>query len=298
MRNLLITITILISNFSNAQNYIPMLGDFTEWYVGITFEGVSRYDFYTAEGDTTIDNHSYKFLNYYHFNKNFVIREDTDSGKVYIRIPAETNLNYDYLVYDFSLEVGDSIEVINPIAPAPFYPGIYYVDSIKEMEFYQDIRKVLFLSQRNERGEHYNFTYWIEGIGSASLVNSPGEGPDLSGIGVLKCYYKDSQPYYIDNSDTNFSPCTSNFNGLSNFGWHPSLSIYPNPAKEYIIVGITGNEITPTEINIVDLLGRTYYSKVEQREDTLVISISHLPSGIYLLRLSNKPNSNIKFIVE
>ncbi len=274
-----------------------MLGNFTEWYVGRTFTGVSSYDFYTAWGDTLIDGKHYQFLNFYHFNNNFVIREEVDSGKVYMRIPPEPSQNFDHLIYDFSLEVGDSINVLNPAAPAPPSPGYYYVDSVKYQNLYADTRKVLYLSQRDERGDGYNFTLWIEGIGSGSLINTPGSAPDTTGIGFLKCYYKDQQAYYIDDTDTSFAPCQSYFTSLEEVSTVNELFIYPNPANNEIWLNIKkADGETVVGASVYDFSGRVVLEGIILSDSSNIIDISQLPSGIYLLKLHGSESFGTTFI--
>lgn len=91
--------------------YVPMLQNGNTWtylsyrsiYPGLTkFETVSR----SILGDTTIDNLTYSKSN---FTK-LLLREDTSSQKVFIFDPLS---NTEELLYDFSLNVGDSAEIFN-----------------------------------------------------------------------------------------------------------------------------------------------------------------------------------------
>lgn len=58
------------------------------------------------------------------------------------------------------------------------------------------------------------------------------------------------------------------------------LSLYPNPANDYLYV----NGIQLNSVKIVDILGKNYSSEVIGNQ----INISHLPSGKYILQINTK----------
>lgn len=63
--------------------------------------------------------------------------------------------------------------------------------------------------------------------------------------------------------------------------------VYPNPAKEWIIVCYK-TETAPSTIEINDLLGKVIYTKtIDQTEGELLIETVSLPSGTYFVKLQN-----------
>lgn len=73
----------------------------------------------------------------------------------------------------------------------------------------------------------------------------------------------------------------------------PSLSVYPNPAKDYISIVLNGAKAGQTRIELYNLRGqRLYVSDLNVHKDGIVatsLDIADIAktSGIYLLRLSN-----------
>ncbi|MEI6347149.1 MAG: T9SS type A sorting domain-containing protein [Bacteroidota bacterium] len=69
------------------------------------------------------------------------------------------------------------------------------------------------------------------------------------------------------------------------------LKIYPNPAKEWVIVYYKVESV-PSKIEICDLLGKVVLSKVvEQSEGEILIETSSLTSGSYILKLQSDDNT-------
>ena len=263
-----------------AQTYAPLLSGFTEWQVALYYEQQPSLDFYTAWGDTTIDGKSYQFLNYFHFNNNFVIRENTDSGRVYIRIPAVPSQNQDYLVYDFSLNPGDTVSVYNPAGPAPMGPITLHVDSVKPFNTLIDQRKALYLSQRNSRDSAHSPTLWVEGIGSLSLINTPSESPNLNTIGALKCYYQNGTAVLQENWQ-GFDPCTPIFVGFES-NKMPDIQLYPNPSSGALKLQLSNTH--SALIKVFDLNGQLVFeSTLSQTKEE--VNLNHLSPGAYLIVL-------------
>ena len=79
------------------------------------------------------------------------------------------------------------------------------------------------------------------------------------------------------------------------------LKVYPNPARDYIIIEYTLNrEHENTSIVLYDVNGKTIRShSLNATRDILVIPLTGIPSGNYLcsLRMGNKPVQNVKFII-
>ena len=66
------------------------------------------------------------------------------------------------LLYDFSLELGDTITLTNPISPFSTNPGDFSVDSIEFILLNNDYHKKITLSSINNTISESPI--WIEGI--------------------------------------------------------------------------------------------------------------------------------------
>ena len=130
MKKEILFFLIFISLNSISQIYQPMLEDKLEWHITSCSNGCIT-DVYYTDSDTLYNNLSYKILNGYHYvSKTFWIREDTNQRKIYMSFINNLQRK-EVLLYDFSLEKNDTIEVFNPISPFDPSPGLFIVDSIK-----------------------------------------------------------------------------------------------------------------------------------------------------------------------
>jgi hypothetical protein len=76
---------------------------------------------------------------------------------------------------------------------------------------------------------------------------------------------------------------TSNINGLT----INEISIYPNPATEYVNIDLTNFSDELTNISMVDLNGRIVYKKAVSQVTNLSIATDNFEQGIYLITVSN-----------
>ena len=220
------TLIFFTTNFSFSQNYKEMLNKQIEWQLTVCNNGCIT-DIYFTDGDTSFNGYDYKILNGYHYiSKTFWLRENSISQRVYISF-LQNNNRKEVLLYDFDLEVGDSIDINNPISPFVSNPGYYIVDSIinKTLDngFSHDHFYLSPLSNNiNEQA------VWIEGIGSLSLINAPGGTPNVNGAGKLSCYFGDGNIIYsqLDSiSSCVYSNSSSNVTNLS-FGTSSKVKFY------------------------------------------------------------------------
>ena len=148
-------------------------------------------DVYYTDGDTSFNNYNYKILNGFHYiSKTFWIRENIQEQKIYMSYENPGFERREVLLYDFSLELGDTITLTNPISPFSTNPSDFSVDSIEFILLNNDYHKKITLSSINNTINESPI--WIEGIGSLSMINAPGGTPDINGAGKLSCYFKNN----------------------------------------------------------------------------------------------------------
>lgn len=71
-----------------------------------------------------------------------------------------------------------------------------------------------------------------------------------------------------------------------------SLSVFPNPAKDYLKVNVSGSLIS--EINVIDVTGRTVLSSFNHNQSSVTVDCSALPSGLYFLTVKAGNNTATK----
>lgn len=105
--------------------------------------------------------------------------------------------------------------------------------------------------------------------------------------------YANILPYntYGESYDcTEFSFVTSNPTGIVekdtiNFG--SFVKIYPNPAKDFIVVKKLSNDLKEFDLQIVDVNGKLVEKKnIERNINEKIIDTSKLPSGVYFIKMN------------
>ena len=80
-----------------------------------------------------------------------------------------------------------------------------------------------------------------------------------------------------------------------NFAKQNGFSFYPNPANGEITIE-TKNYKGKSEIEIIDIQGKIWLKNHVSNEKTTLV-ISHLPAGVYLLKVMNENKTEtVKFI--
>lgn len=84
--------------------------------------------------------------------------------------------------------------------------------------------------------------------------------------------------------------------GVDDFSAKNSISIYPNPAQDYITVS---NNTPLSSVEFYSVLGNKVFEKTNLNSLSETIDISHLPSGIYLLNsVDSEKRSSTKKLVK
>ncbi len=275
---LLLLVTILFVLKTKSQSYIPMLDSHSEWHVTNCFFGCLTDKYYTI-GDTTFKGHSYKFLDLFHYMKNFVIREDTTLQRIYMRIlnsPADTG---EFLLYDFKLAVNDTMVLSNPGSPFPQNPGKFVLDSIKPKFLITKSHRHFYLHSLDTITSEVKNTIWVEGIGSLCLINTPGAPPKITGVGQLSCFFSSGiQQYQNIDSISSCLPVYPLSIGEKT-DYKASLKILPNPTSNRLQIISNEFDFEGLKIKIINLLGGC----VIEKEYSKFIDISTLSEGVYFI---------------
>lgn len=198
MKKSLCILLLFLSNLALCQEYKPLLDTYNQWSLRYCFSGCST-DIYYTNGDTIVDAMNYKVLDGYHYiSRGFLLREDVTEKKVYLKTILPSGIR-EYLLYDFSLEVGDSINIKNPASPFIEDAGYYKVDAITLLPLVDsNLYRHFYLSPAASNTISENDAIWVEGVGSLSLINAPGGDPDVNSVGRVACMFKDGVSFYAD----------------------------------------------------------------------------------------------------
>ena len=71
-----------------------------------------------------------------------------------------------------------------------------------------------------------------------------------------------------------------------------TLTAYPNPTTDYVVLALTNSTLTDLSYALYDLQGRLVH-KGKVNEDTTQIPMQHLESAVYLLKV-NQNNQELK----
>ena len=293
MNKLKFLFAVLIISIQNAQ-YTPLLDNHNEWQFTTCYFGCPS-DTYFAVDDTIVDSYQYKILEGFHFiNRNVLLREEVDNRKVYLMIIPDVGIPKEVLLYDFSMEVGDSMELFNYITPYVNEPGFFTLDSI-QLEPLVDGNdyKHFYLSANNSAAAGTTNAIWIEGVGSRTLINAPGSYPDINNVGQLSCFFKNTDLFYA-NTDS-IPGCTIVYPELGIEEKQPAnYRLYPTISSDYVT--IESNAVI-TDLSVIRIDGTLTYSSTPHMK-AIEVSIATYQSGMYhvVVNQGQPSEHHMKFI--
>ena len=246
----------------------------------------------TYSQDSIINGLTYKFLEGYGGNplhENFGLLEDTIQKKVFLRFMKISICcvpDSNYLIYDFSMGIGDSMKVERIGLQYPIYWEV--IDTGKTLVDGQ-LRNYLDVYSKGMLG--LKFDRWIEGIGSQLLITRPLL--PLFGWEIrseLVCFRDSNAGVFYEplkNVYPNIS-CAGNL-GAVNME-KPKISIYPNPVTDLLTIDLPVNE-GPFHYTIWNTYGQKISeSKISDKASQ--IDMMDLEKGSYLLSISNEKSIN------
>lgn len=241
-------------------------------------------DYYS--GDTIIRGINYKQL-WHACDMDFAfIREDTLLHKVFAILPVYGTDTAEKLLYDYTLNVGDTFRTIYD----RYY--VYNIDSVLVGAMWYKVWKL-----RHYGSPDYYLSY-IEGIGSISdpVDNITPIPSTIEGGNTLMCFQNNGSvppispalgPYAWDGSSSffyfnNTSSCNYPFSLNTINPINLTTTISPNPAQNEISIQVSD---IITSLSIYDLVGHVLYSRTcnSQKE---TINIEDIPAGMYLIKIN------------
>ncbi len=277
---------------SKAQNYIPMLDSTREWHLTSCFSGCIT-DVYYINSDTLVQGVNYKVLDGFHYiSRSFLFREELANQRVFLSYPAGGKGNEEVLLYDFSLSVGDSFSMKNPITPFPAEGGLFILDSIIPRQLLDGLNHRFYYFSPTTNNSNIQFPIWVEGIGSLSLINAPGGTPDVLGAGKISCHFKNGNIIYSQLDS--ISACIPMNISLPE-SLEPQFKIYPTLVNNTLHIE-GGSAIN--RLHIYNSKGQIVLKKKQfSPSETQLLPTTSLPSGCYFLHLevANHSTQSFKF---
>ncbi|MBA3705514.1 MAG: T9SS type A sorting domain-containing protein [Bacteroidetes bacterium] len=270
-------------NSVKAQTFIyhPFPSDSAIWKQDVVETMCSGYCYthqIKMKGDTVIASQSYKKL-----GPSYPLRQDVASKKVYLY----HNSGKEYLLYDFSLSVGDTLKNWWGATAWKNPSHVYTVSAIDSIFINGNYRKQFHITLY---GGGWT-TQIIEGIGSKDgllLTFLPFEHYER-----LVCFQANNLLIYSPGST--YSNC-NDLVSVPETQFDDKLSIYPNPSNGKF--QLTSNDMKERIFEITDVLGSVIL-KSEIKNETTEMDLSAQSKGIYFVKISDtKGNSIIKKIIK
>jgi hypothetical protein len=281
---------LLHASFSFSQNYLPMAVENAHWIMYAISEDGPDHNVVSVKGDTVINGILYKKTWRQHivsdataaidFHPPFQVetpvligamRDETATQQVhYVSFqPFYTendtcDLFDDWLIYDFSMAVNDTIGgCLQYTASFPLT-----VTNLTTESLWGEDRRV------------------IEAGGSARLVE--GIGTDMGPFWRIFAWPHPAKPSFLydycalEDTSCGLQPVSSAHQRLAD--WQIELS--PNPATEQLTVNLPEGQPSTFPLRVFDFSGKMVLEKsVQSAQASVQVSIANLPSGVYFLTL-------------
>jgi hypothetical protein len=301
MKNLiriLVSLTIAFSGMlAVGQTYHPLPTESAYWTVYEFDEFQYVYDdkVYTVEGDTLIN--GFEYTKVFQLNDyptiydtlkilHCFMRQDIEAKKIWF-IRHYLGEDKEKLGYDLSVSVGDTVSL-----PAFDYGNIG--DSIY-VRFDCDETVILINGELKTR-KQYSFvsTYsnvsnvqqYIEGISNvlSTFPNKYFQFDPFHQTFTMCMHLNGAYTWPVNTTPIDSSQCGFNLINIDERNVDV-FNLYPNPAKNYLTIEIPDNMYV-SELCLFDILGNSIdCSPISAEENQYVLNISHLPSGVYVIKL-------------
>jgi hypothetical protein len=246
-------------------------------------------------GDTTINGIAYKKIwqaedqNHSNWYLSGFIRQDS-AGNVF----ARNTQGIEGMIYNFNLEVNDSISIHNPFFGLEFTTHVSQIDTIV-IQPGGISRKRITLAPSSWGG---NNEYWIEGVGSvAGILWSGLHAFSLTGAKYdLSCHWQNGNLVFKTNI---FTGCYVSTVSVDVNEAGEILTIYPLPATPQSVIHFEGLPGNNYHIEIWNMFGQKIQTRPISSGDTVILSPFHLKAGVYIMTLlsDNQVVKSLKFNV-
>jgi len=309
MKNYLFILLALAFLKANTQTYqyVPFPTGNAIWSENYYYSGEKseQYEKFAINGeDTIINSIVYKKLFLFHtsqfYNDSAIciggIREVNKKifyygDSVHMLKPMITYNNCngnEILLYDFSLNIGDTIneECFNGFSTV--------ITDIDTLLIGNKLRKVF----------HFNtpFFNWVEGIGNVNMNNN-GLGGLLYYVGdfpaktiwlknFLICFKQNDTIIYFNN---NYSECMP-LNVPEKTVMKENIVVFPNPASDYLMIKLNNTQLLPLTFQLFDMQGIPKLNGKITNEQ-IGINVASLSKGLYVLKIITNQQIETKKVI-
>jgi len=182
-------------------------------------------------------------------------------------------IGYEYLLYDFNLNIGDSIMVDCDLPDTMFQKMIV-----------ASIDSILLIDMTYRRKFNFvNGESWIEGIGSEFGLLTPGLSCTTCICGnQLVCSRENDTLLYLNES---LVPCFINTSNNEIINNSQQLIIYPNPFSSQMTVQ-SNQVLKAATLTIYNTFGQQVKQIKNISGQSITLHRDNLPSGIFFLQLT------------
>ncbi len=308
MKKIFIVIVVyLVQGQVNAQIYHPFPDSnavWSEFHHAPIYGGLTSFSYRNilSNKDTIINTKTYHQLFYSLidtvFSNNQTISYNggfREKDKQIYYIPKDSL--HEYLIYDFSLGVGDTINYTYSAFSGYYGFGVF--DSLKVSSIDSVLindgtfRKRINFSAWTNGGYPILLSYaqWIEGIGNnmgllCPIPKIPTNGTDNQ----LVCCKNNDMICYYNNS---FQQCFGFNTDINENKLKDDIKIFPNPTHD--IITIEGTALK--SYTIIDMLGRKYKEAEFADASQNSIYVGDLPKGMYFVAVKTLAGSWVGKVV-
>lgn len=276
---------------SLAQGYQSLFGkQSTYWIFEQDPTVIWSVDTIFVEKDTLINVEIYKKLIEGQKRKDLVgfVREDTIAGKVWTLLYNQFNVLEEKLLFDFSLNKGDTF--VNDQNFYPYQASLSVVDSVY---YRNNLKHIVFKEYYDTQGWPYAYRepyVFIEGIGGNLGIEWKTPSFALSSLHYLLCSYKDGVQTSYRNAKYNGSCVRLNRVGLEEEKQPAQVTIYPNPFQDEFTLTVASANTQITKLNLTDITGKVMFVTENlhfTQDRSYTIGTRNLPAGVYLVYITS-----------
>ncbi len=268
-----------------AQPYKSIFGsNSTVW--NVSFIGGDWYgtDSLRVTADTVINLYNYKIVeisNLYNIPQKLYVREDTNSGKYYIR--NQDDLQNESLFMDISLNVGDTFVIHN--SPYFFLDSTAVVDSVKYVNNLKVIKTNLPIQTLDFSQTKY--LYFYESVGPSNGLSYIFQSYNYRNGFELICNFRDDTLYFHNPSAFESEFCRAWGGGyVPEFKNSIVKNVYPNPTSSQLNISFNSNY--SGTLSIKNLLGQTILVEIISDKTSHQIDVSGFANGLYVISLKSE----------
>lgn len=257
-------LTIIENAFS--QSYVPLLNNSAWNIVSANFGGSQNY-IINPGVDVVIGSYTYKKFFDPLYNTDIYIREDVSAKKVYRRIS-----NVDQLLFDFSLQVSNTITLANG--------STYTVNSISDVNVNGSTRRKFYLDNG------FSGETWIEGVGNSRHPLKPSYELPTDPYIYLTCSSQNGMNIYNHGLANGGTPtdCSMLLSVKEDNYLTHKINFTPNPFKTELTI-TTEIVLENATLLIYNSLGQIVKDFKTINGKKITLNRDNLTTGIYFAQL-------------